>query len=297
MTKSSRPKKLKSISHGRPLPVSQRKASLSSKATRNLIRSHHQLHKARAQAIADGNEALVAKLDKAIAANGGLESYQLASKKGQSNERGGDSSRVLVDWLGPVLVQLKKKEGGDGRLRILEVGALSTQNACSKLPNVDVTRIDLNSQESGILQQDFMERPLPATDDGTDTFHIVSLSLVLNYVPDHTVRGEMLRRTTRFFPPKLPDTLPTGPGLLPSLFLVLPAPCVLNSRYFTEERLGDIMSSLGYAMVKRKVTSKLVYYLWHYQGDKPAVRTRFNKEILNQGKTRNNFTVALMPLD
>ncbi|OAX78629.1 hypothetical protein ACJ72_07058 [Emergomyces africanus] len=287
---------LGSLSHGRPpTAISKPAASLSAKATRTLIRAHHQLHKARARALADGDEALVQDLDKQIAAHGGLESYQLASKKGQSKERGGDSSKVLVDWLAPVFakLKLKRKQGvhhGDGhgdlkiergeekpRLRLLEVGALSTSNACSRVGLLDVTRIDLHSQEKGILQQDFMQRPLPACEE--EKFHIISLSLVLNYVADPATRGEMLRRTTAFLTPLPPPSSVGAVGdaasrdingrsssstPLPCLFLVLPAACVLNSRYFTEERLQAIMLSLGYKMVQRKVTSKLIFYLWEY---------------------------------
>lgn len=277
-----------SLSHGRPPLVGKPAASLSAKATRTLIRTHHRLQKARAQALADGKQQLVLELDQQIAANGGIESYQLASKKGQSKDRGGDSSKLLVEWIQPVLRQLK---GEAGRLRLLEVGALSTKNACSMIKALDVTRIDLNSQEEGILQQDFMERPLPKSD--AEQFHIISLSLVLNYVPDAATRGEMLLRTTKFLtqPTHLPQ-LEKG-RILPSLFLVLPAPCVLNSRYFTEERLGAIMTSIGYSMSERKVTNKLVYYLWNYDGTRKPGRLNFRKEVLNDGRTRNNFTVTL----
>ncbi|PGG95374.1 hypothetical protein GX51_06075 [Blastomyces parvus] len=318
-----------SLSHGRPpTATSKPAASLSAKATRTLIRAHHQLHKARARALADNNEALVHDLDKQIAAHGGLESYQLASKKGQSKERGGDSSKVLVDWLAPVFEKLNlqrrelQKQGG-GRdteegygngdakvesreeekkqkkprpqIRLLEVGALSTSNACSRVGLLDVTRIDLHSQEKGILQQDFMERPLPACEE--EKFHVISLSLVLNYVSDPAGRGEMLRRTTAFLtpPPASGDVSNAQQNTgtcLPCLFLVLPAACVLNSRYFTEERLGAIMSSLGYRMVQRKVTSKLIYYLWEYSTANVAA-TVFKKEMLNPGGNRNNFTVTL----
>ncbi|PGH29481.1 hypothetical protein GX50_07772 [[Emmonsia] crescens] len=329
-----------SISHGRPpTAVSKPAASLSAKATRTLIRSHHQLHKARARALTENNEALVRDLDRQIAAHGGLESYQLASKKGQSKERGGDSSKVLVDWLAHVFEKLKlkqQKQGGGGggdtkiekgeeqpqlppRLRLLEVGALSTSNACSRVGLLDVTRIDLHSQEKGILQQDFMERPLPVCEE--EKFHIISLSLVLNYVSDPAGRGEMLKRTTAFLT-SLPfigavrdatlgdaaDALSSNNTFLPCLFLVLPAACVLNSRYFTEERLQAIMSSLGYKMVQRKVTSKLIFYLWEYCAttttttarDEREERTQkggttafFRKEMLNPGGNRNNFTVTL----
>ncbi|OJD10702.1 hypothetical protein AJ78_08362 [Emergomyces pasteurianus Ep9510] len=332
-----------SISHGRPpTAISKPAASLSAKATRTLIRSHHQLHKARARALADGKEALVQNLDSQIAAHGGLESYQLASKKGQSKERGGDSSKVLVDWLAPAFEKLKlnRKQGIDDlkiekggeksqsqpqlplqaqlkpRLRLLEVGALSTSNACSRVGLLDVTRIDLHSQEKGILQQDFMERPLPVCEE--EKFHIISLSLVLNYVSDPAGRGEMLRRTTAFLTPppsfigavgdaasRDPNGLSRSSTFFPCLFLVLPAACVLNSRYFTEERLQAIMLSLGYKMVQRKVTSKLIFYLWEYGAttaqDEEKKKTQqggtiaavFRKEMLNPGGKRNNFTVTL----
>jgi 25S rRNA (adenine2142-N1)-methyltransferase len=286
--KKSHRKKLSQLSQGRPPTVHRPAPSLSSRATRSLIRSHHQLQKAHARAVAEGNEKLAHELEEQISAKGGLESYQLASKKGQSKERGGDSSKVLIDWLQPVLQELPSgTPPGQPRLRLLEVGALSTKNACSMVKSLEVTRIDLNSQEPGILQQDFMERPLPGSD--ADRFHVISLSLVLNYVPDPATRGQMLLRTTQFL------AMPTSPAkdMLPCLFVVLPAACVLNSRYFTEKRLQEMMSSLGYAMLKRKVTAKLVYYLWHYRGATAAAPAKFRKEMLNDGLTRNNFAITL----
>ncbi|KAI5288124.1 hypothetical protein KEM54_005457 [Ascosphaera aggregata] len=286
--KKSRQRKVGSISHGRPPIIGKAAPSLSAKATRNLIRSHHQLHKARAQAVAKSDEDAVRAIDRDIELLGGLESYQLASKKGQSKERGGDSSKVLLNWLKPTLRALK-----DGKLRVLEVGALSTTNACSLCESLDVTRIDLHSQEKGILQQDFMERPLPSCE--LERFHIISLSLVLNYVPDPAGRGKMLLRTTRFFNENVPETLKhLTSEFKPCLFLVLPAACLLTSRYLTEDRLLEIMKSLGYSRTQRKVTNKLIYYLWEYDTthriSKPCV---FKKDQLNPGKVRNNFTVTL----
>ncbi|KAI1908225.1 25S rRNA (adenine2142-N1)-methyltransferase [Ophidiomyces ophidiicola] len=287
MGKASRKTRPKSLRHGRPPTAHQPTVSLSAKATRTLIRSHHQLQKARTQALKDGNEELVCELDKRIAATGGLESYQLASKKGQSKERGGDSSKTLIEWLQPAL-----KDTNDGfQFRLLEIGALSTKNACSNVPSISVTRIDLHSQEPGISQQDFMDRPLPASDN--DKFHIISLSLVLNYVPDPVARGDMLRRTVKFLvPTSLASKAPTN-DLMPCLFLVLPAPCVLNSRYFTENRLHDIMTSLGYSMMRRKLTQKLIYQLWVHQPLPDPAPSEFRKEILNPGPVRNNFSVIL----
>lgn len=277
-------KRSKPLSHSRPPTVKSKQAALSSKATRNLIRSHHQLNKSRAQAIQAGNEALVKEIDAQIEAKGGLESYQLASKLGQSSERGGDSSKVLIEWLNPQLSQLKDTSF---KLRVLEVGALSSKNACSRNQQLDVTRIDLNSQEPGILKQDFMQRPLPR--DDTDKFHILSLSLVLNYVPDAVGRGEMLKRCVTFLTKVLPSDFPGS--FTPCLFLVLPAPCLYNSRYLTEARLQDILSSMGFTLAKNKQTSKLIFQLWELSNDyrpKP-----FKKEELNPGKTRNNFAIVV----
>lgn len=280
----SRIKKRLSLARGRP-PKSNPSSSISSKATRSLIRSHHQLQKSHAQALAQGNQQLAENLASQIAAQGGLQSYQLASKTGQSAQRGGDSSSVLVGWLEPVFSALK--ESG-GLLKVLEIGALSAKNAISKAPNCEVTRIDLHAQEKGILQQDFMERPLPATE--LERFDIVSLSLVLNYVPDVGGRGDMLSRTTDFL--SAPSRNLNIMGRVPGLFIVLPAACVINSRYMTEERLKDIMKSLGYDVVEKKISSKLVYYLLHFD---PGRKTKvsFAKAEIRPGGQRNNFAITL----
>jgi 25S rRNA (adenine2142-N1)-methyltransferase len=292
--KKARSKKPLSLSHGRPPTIKKTPPSLSSKATRTLINVHHQLHKKLAQAQATGNTAYARELEAQIEANGGLQSYQLASKTGQSAERGGDSSKVLVEWLEPTLRQIRDAGNGHHKdlLRVLEIGALSTKNECSHVEALHVTRIDLHSQEEGILEQDFMQRPLPAKN--ADRFHIISLSLVLNYMPDTTVRGDMLVRSTEFLTALRPGESSLVNEFKPCLFLVLPLACVSNSRYFTEARLKDIMSSLGYRMTQRKVTTKLVFYLWVLDGVRDNCRS-FKKEVLNPGKTRNNFTIILRP--
>lgn len=268
------------LSSTRPPTVKSKQAALSSKATRTLIRSHHQLLKAKAQAAQAGDHARASSIDAQIQANGGLESYQIASKLGQSTERGGDSSKLLVDW---IKSQLNQWQATLPKLRVLEVGALSTKNACSKAPALDVTRIDLNSQEPGILKQDFMERPLPSTDQ--ERFNLISLSLVLNYVPDPTGRGEMLKRCVKFLTSQCP--IPFAP----TLFLVLPVACVDNSRYLTEQRLLDILDCIGFRLVQSKRTSKLIYQLWNFTGESSS--KSFKKELLNPGHNRNNFAIIL----
>lgn len=208
-----------SLAAGRP-PTARKPKSISRKATKALINAHHVLEKKKAQAIAKGDRAAEAAIESEIDALGGIEKYQLASLQGQRLDRGGDSSRVLMEWINPMdPTALYSKET---RLKMLEVGALSTKNACSASGVFDVERIDLNSQSDGIIQQDFMKRPLP--NDDSERFDIISLSLVLNFVPDALGRGAMLLRTLDFL--KQPS-MQYSSGLrnfFPSLFMVLPAP-------------------------------------------------------------------------
>lgn len=280
----------KTLSSGRPPNARKPKASLSSQATRTLIRTHHQLNKQLDAAKAKGDHAGAEQLGKRIEELGGLKSYQQASIQGQSKDRGGDSSTVLMAWLQPLHDAVSSSRP---RLRLLEVGALSTMNACSRSGLFDVQRIDLNSQAEGILQQDFMQRPLPK--NNADKCDIISLSLVLNYVPDAIGRGEMLRRTCQFLDvSQAVDRSMEMRATFPALFLVLPAPCITNSRYMDDARLNSIMKSLGYTLLQRKQTAKLVYYLWHL-AVLPAVSTtmQFSKKEVNPGVSRNNFSVIL----
>lgn len=279
----------KSLAAGRP-PIFHRPKSISRKATKAVINRHHLLEKRKRQAIAKGDKAAAAAIDAEIRALGGIESYQEASLQGQRHDRGGDSSRVLMQWLQPYLSS--RGEASSRQLRMLEVGALSAQNACSQSGHFDIERIDLNSQGEGILQQDFMERPMPR--DASERFDIISLSLVLNFVPDPKGRGEMLRRTIRFL--HAPGRHLDAPQLaanFPSLFLVLPAPCVTNSRYLDEERMASIMASLGYTKTASKTTQRLVYYLWRRDSSDEGAKHSFPKREIRPGPNRNNFAVVL----
>lgn len=265
--------------------------TLSHKATSSTIRAFHRLHKALSAAEKTHDHDLASSLRRQIDALGGLQRYQAASIQGQALDRGGDSSVVLVDWLRDGGVATGKGETG---LRMLEVGALSMGNTCGTSGLFEgIVRIDLHSQAEGIREQDFMERPLPRGEG--ERFDVLSLSLVLNFVPTPEGRGEMLRRTCAFLRSPTP---PSGRGastdddLFPSLFLVLPLPCVTNSRFLSDERLCCIMGSLGYALRQRKESRKLVYYLWVLR-DARAPCGRFGKVEVNPGPGRNNFAVVL----
>lgn len=151
-----------------------------------------------------------------------------------------------------------------------------------------MTRIDLNSQGPGIEKQDFMDRPIPPTED--ECFDIISLSLVLNYVPDAVGRGEMLKRITKFLRKHTePSNKPTA--ALPTLFLVLPLPCVDNSRYLDEQLLLQILGNLGFIMNYSKNTSKLCYYLFSWI--RKNTYAKIEKKKIRDGPGMNNFCIVV----
>ena len=150
------------------------------------------------------------------------------------------------------------------------------------IPTVDVLRATNSTQE----------RSIPHF--SKDQFNIISLSLVLNFVPDPVTRGAMLIRTCRFLDQygsrSMPELLQNH---FPALFLVLPAACIMNSRYMDEERLTLLMASLGYVLLKFKQTAKLIYSLWQLR-DRPVPEEQdFKKMQVNPGPGRNNFSIVL----
>ncbi|KAG5936142.1 hypothetical protein E4U59_005175 [Claviceps monticola] len=279
----------KSLQAGRPPTAKQARHSMSRKASRTLINKHHQLEKRQQQAKAEGNSRTEAALAKEIASLGGLKRYQQASLQGQSGDRGGDTSKVLLEWLPLASIKALSRKP-----RMLEVGALSTRNACSVSGLFEMVHIDLNSQEPGILEQDFMQRPLPEL--VCDKFDIISLSLVLNFVPDAQSRGQMLLRTLSFLRQQfcLDDEKGRTSSLnLPSLFLVLPRSCVDNSRYLTDSRLKSLMEALGYSLQNDRKTSKLTYSLWVRAAATYVTKLHFPKVEIHPGRSRNNFAITL----
>ena len=295
MTASKKRRKPLLLSHTRP-PSTTNAPSLSSHATRSLIRKHHTLQKQLHTAIFNDDRITEERLQAELEASGGLQKYQKASIQGQSSERGGDSSKVLIEWindLSPQNVPYHMVEAG--KLRMLEVGALRVDNACSRSAIFDVTRIDLHSQHPDIKQQNFMQRLEPSPERlQEDGYDIVSLSLVVNYVGDAVSRGEMLKRVSSFLRSSKQHPMEEIRVTFPALFLVLPASCVTNSRYMDEKRLEDIMISMGDVKTRRKLGKKLVYYLWRYdEHDAKRQLMKFRKQEIRPGGKRNNFSIVL----
>ncbi|KAG0208329.1 hypothetical protein BGX33_006335 [Mortierella sp. NVP41] len=294
--------------------VSRKKSSL---ATAQLIRRYHTLNKELSQCLSriDASQcnnatvgyrqtpaytaeqkandlARIAAIRQEMDDLGGLDMYQKASTLGQSKQRGGDSSKWLIPVIESCYPQLDKKAGPP--LRLLDIGALSPHNYQKYSSWVKTTPIDLNPQDPLITKMDFLEMPVPAKDE---LFNVVCLSLVVNFVGDPIQRGEILRHSARFLVP--------GTGLL---YLVLPLPCIDNSRYMDHELLVEMMAALGYTtLVSHHLAKKLAYYAFRLdkapgddskqggsKGSKPRTnQLMFPKKMRHDKPNRNNFCIVL----
>ncbi|BFZ56635.1 25S rRNA (adenine2142-N1)-methyltransferase [Savitreella phatthalungensis] len=241
-----------------------------------LIRRYHTLQKDLAAARRDGDTVAANAIDTELEGLGGLEAYQAASIQGQDKRFGGDSSKELVKWLSeePRIVPERRLT------RVLEIGCLRVDNYISRMAGVQMTRIDLHSQHKEILEQDFLARPAPRSVD--ETFHGISCSLVLNFVPVHQ-RGDFLIHLTRFLRSNDRSWL----------FFVLPAPCVDNSRYLDLPSLKRMFGDLGFDVVREKSTPRMLYLLLVREREDVAQGIVYRKKELRAGASRNNFWIPL----
>lgn len=244
-----------------------------------LIRKFHTVQTALTAAINRGDSVERERLEAEIEALGGLETYQKASIRGQDKRRGGDSSKTLIEWLKDPKLDFQWPAG---KSRVLEIGSLSTENYISKYPRLQISRIDLNSQDPAIVQQDFLDRPVPETSE--DEFEGISCSLVLNFVPIAN-RSDFLLHLTKFLPV-------SSTNLTRWLFFVLPAPCINNSRYTKKPTLLKVFETLGFEMVREKVTDRIAYWLFKRVAE--VVPDQTSKKVeLQSGNNRNNFFIPL----
>ncbi|KAH8100943.1 putative methyltransferase-domain-containing protein [Cristinia sonorae] len=273
-------------------PVVQRSSNPA--ATRKVIRRFHVLLKRQAHikrvlsSSSPANKDLLVELvsvEDEMERMGGLAAYQRMSTIGQGNDRGGGSEKVLVQWLR----ELNVHENRTGvklsvRSRLLEVGALKPNNYAFCSSWIDCCPIDLHSQHPAIMEQDFLLLP---EDENRSKWDIISLSLVLNFVPEPKDRGRMLR---------LAYSMLRDNGYL---FVALPLPCVMNSRYLTEDLFNELMEYLSFKRLNArwKDGGKMVYWLYQKCGGPTSERRGANlkfevKTVLRQGN-RNNFTILL----
>lgn len=266
---------------------------LSSRHTRALIRRHHVLRKQLKAAEVENDRTTQEKLRSELNDAGGLERYQQASAEGQSTDRGGDSSKILVQWLKDGGITTHQLKNVSKPLRMLEVGALQVQNACSHSKLFEIERTDLCSRDALIKEEDFLQRPVPSHEQLQSAgFDVVSLSLVLNFVENAIDRGRMLRKAGHLLR-VCHEHGPPYSDYFPCLFLVLPAQCIQNSRYLDADLLRTMMDHLGFQCMREKQSAKLIYQLWRYERIEARAKQVFKKREVRSGSTRNNFAIVL----
>ena len=116
--------------------------------------------------------------------------------------------------------------------------------------------------------------------------------MVLNFVPDDTKRGEMLKRIKCFLRSKSStNTSTTVPGGL--LFLVLPLPCINNSRYMSDDYFVNtiMLKALNFSLLKKHQSHKIIYYL--FEETEKRVNDAFIKKTLT--KRSLCFTASTTP--
>ncbi|ORZ29990.1 putative methyltransferase-domain-containing protein [Catenaria anguillulae PL171] len=201
--------------------------------------------------------------------------------------------------------------------RLLDVGALEGPVAYRKSVAAgilsEVCSIDLHPQSKDVQQCDFFHYPLatPASSSKatdwtqyavqpdppslshftTHQFDLVSLSLVVNFLPTPAARGAMLAKSIAHL----------DPCGLRLVYVVLPRACLDNSRYMTHARFVDVVmrEALGCVLVAERWSSKLWCGLFHAQADRDGASAsrkkagKVAKVVVNEGGGRNNFAIVL----
>ncbi|GAA5830853.1 hypothetical protein JCM11251_001098 [Rhodosporidiobolus azoricus] len=263
-----------------------------------LIRRFHAIEKQLASpALTDSEERK--KLEEEREELGGLEGYQAASVHGAEKSRGGETSKWLVKQIKALKVGLddeKKPEKPveptileDGtkvwpkkerrKLRLLDVGAIAG-TAYADFNWIDTTSIDLNPQAEHVIKTNFFDFPVPQTEE--EKYDLVSLSLVMNYEGSLANRGHMLLHSHSYLRPR---------GYL---YLVLPLPCLTNSRYMTPDRLRQILTSTGWEVAQQHDSSKLTHWLLRRSEQGPDGQV-WKRENMREGVMRNNFVIVVRP--
>lgn len=215
-----------------------------------------------------------------LAAAGGLAAYQAASRAGEAAGGAFDASR----W---VLAELPRAAGDrSAPLRLLDVGAIVARFP-EAVPGCGLRlrprSIDLASDDPAVEQADFFDVAAAAAAAG-DTFDVIVLSLVLNFVATPARRGEMLRRAREICADR---------GLL---FLVLPLASVANSRYCDAARIDAVLRAVGWRVVMQSTSAKLFSVVCEKAPPAPGaaeVVALSKRAVVRSGSDRNNFCVLL----
>lgn len=206
---------------------------------------------------------------------GGINAYQKASRLGEARHGSFNSAKwVLKQMRAFNVLELKanKTKVEDEKLRLLDVGALD--NNYKKYSKwIQCTPIDLNPQSNEVIKADFLKL------DSKKEYDVVVMSLVVNFEGDIRKRGDMLRKC---------QEIVVDQGYL---FIVLPLPCLNNSRYLNEELFISMIGSLGFDVCSRHNSKKLSFFM--FRKTHHAQVKSFPKKVLRKGGNHNNFAIVL----
>lgn len=190
-----------------------------------------------------------------------IDAYQQASLYGNKHF---DSSKWLVQNMGPMPKPLK----------LLDVGSL--RPVYSKYNWIDATYIDLHSRHPQIKTADL----LSFTPEDGQPFHVVCLSLVINFVGCPVKRYSMLEKARKL--------VIAESGLV---FIVLPRAVLFNSRRMTVDYFNSILAHIGLSVVVQKHTKKLSMFITRH--DAPNHKVLPSKTPNLDMKGANNFRISV----
>jgi 25S rRNA (adenine2142-N1)-methyltransferase len=193
--------------------------------------------------------------------SGLIDAYQQASLYGNKHF---DSSKWLLKNLGPM----------PKPLRLLDVGSLRLVYA--KYKWIDATYIDLHSRHPKIQTADLLTfQPVD-----NRLFHVVCLSLVLNFVGCAEARYDMLVKARQLVDPEN--------GLVS---IVLPRAVLFNSRRMTLEYFEWILTLVGLKIIHQNHTKKLSMFIARYAQPSGGMSTIMKAPnlVLNGA---NNFKIT-----
>ncbi|XP_078698971.1 uncharacterized protein LOC144926241 [Branchiostoma floridae x Branchiostoma belcheri] len=264
------PKDRKKKKKQKPKPVTEVRVD------RSVISKLHVLNKEldavrRDQSLSQNTkQARVNQLETEIQKIGGLDAYQAASKRGACCHGNTTTSNWVIKQLKKFKVKPATEEK---RLRLLDVGALD--NHYQRHGWLDCTAIDLNPQTDRVIKADFFHYQV---EEGCE-YDVVVLSLVINFVGDPKKRGDMLRHCCQV-------TKENG-----HLFVVLPLPCLSNSRYLTPKLFCDMLESLGFQKLCCHDSKRLSFLMFQRIGNRRS--KSFPKQVVRKGPSHNNFSIVL----
>ena len=206
---------------------------------------------------------------------GGINAYQKASKLGEARHGSFNSAKWILKQIRDFdvcKVNSITTKATEAKIRLLDVGALDN-NYRKHQKWIQCTSIDLNPRSDAVVKADFLKL------EGNKLYDVVVLSLVINFEGDVRRRGQMLRKCQQLI-------MDQG-----YLFIVLPLPCLNNSRYLNDDLFVSMMESLGFKTCARHKSRKLSFFMFRKTGH--AKVKSFPKKVLRKGGNHNNFAIIL----